>query len=750
MEQVKGYVEHIIYRNDDNGYTVMNLMNGEEEIVCVGNFRTIDLGETLEVSGNYTEHPMYGIQLKAESYRVVEPDDEAGMERYLASGAIKGIGAALASRIIKKFGKDTFRIIEEEPERLAEIKGISEKKAREIAVRMEEKKDMRSAMVFLQKYGISDAMAVRIYNTYGEGIYGVMRENPYRLAEDVGGIGFRAADEIARKAGIHMDSDYRIRSGILYALAQSMAEGNIYLPENILLERCTSLLEVDKEGIEPQISNLAMEKKIVVKLADEKRIYAASAYYEELNCAKMLHDLNISMTQGNGWEASEEKRVQQRISMLEKTQKIRLDELQKQAVLESIRSGIMILTGGPGTGKTTTINTMIGYFAEEGMDIFLAAPTGRAAKRMTEATGYEAKTIHRLLELNGASVEEKRLAKFERNEENPLEADVIIIDEMSMVDIHLFQALLKAVIPGTRLIMAGDINQLPSVGPGQVLRDLIDSECFPKVMLQKIFRQAEKSDIVVNAHRINEGKEPAMDNKSMDFFFLERNDANVIYKHMIQLIREKLPSYVNAGSFDIQVLTPMRKGNLGVEVLNGILQEYLNPPDAAKEEYPYGNGLFRVGDKVMQTKNNYQMEWEVVSKYGIPVDKGLGIFNGDMGVIKEINDFSQEMVVEFDERRRVSYPFHQLDEIELAYAITIHKSQGSEYAAVIMPLLSGPKMLCNRNLLYTGVTRAKYCVTILGSRQMVKEMVANQYQNKRYTSLCHRIKEMAVISGKQQ
>ncbi len=743
MEQVKGYVEHIIYRNDDNGYTVMNLMNGEEEIVCVGNFRTIDLGETLEVSGNYTEHPMYGMQLKAESYRVVEPDDEAGMERYLASGAIKGIGAALASRIIKKFGKDTFRIIEEEPERLAEIKGISEKKAREIAVRMEEKKDMRSAMVFLQKYGISDAMAVRIYNTYGEGIYGVMRENPYRLAEDVGGIGFRAADEIARKAGIHMDSDYRIRSGILYALAQSMAEGNIYLPENILLERCTSLLEVDKEGIEPQISNLAMEKKIVVKLADEKRIYAASAYYEELNCAKMLHDLNISMTQGNGWEASEEKRVQQRISMLEKTQKIRLDELQKQAVLESIKSGIMILTGGPGTGKTTTINTMIGYFAEEGMDIFLAAPTGRAAKRMTEATGYEAKTIHRLLELNGASVEEKRLAKFERNEENPLEADVIIIDEMSMVDIHLFQALLKAIMPGTRLVMAGDINQLPPVGPGQVLRDLIDSGCFPKVMLQKIFRQAEESDIVVNAHRIHEGKNIALDNKSRDFFFLERNDVNVIYKHMIQLIREKLPPYVNAGRYDIQVLTPMRKGSLGVETLNGILQQYLNPPDASKEEHPYGNGLFRAGDKVMQIKNNYQMEWEVVSKYGIPVDKGLGVFNGDMGVIREINEFSQELVVEFDECRRVAYPFHQLDEIELAYAVTIHKSQGSEYPAVIMPLLSGPRMLMNRNLLYTGVTRAKYCVTILGSRQVVGDMIANESQNRRYTSLCDRIREMA-------
>lgn len=744
MEQVKGYVEHIIYRNDDNGYTVMNLVDGEEEIVCVGNFRTVDQGETLEVSGNYTEHPLYGIQLKAESYRVVEPDDEAGMERYLASGAIKGIGAALASRIIKKFGKDTFRIIEEEPERLAEIKGISEKKAREIAVRMEEKKDMRSAMVFLQKYGISDTMAVRIYNTYGEEIYGVMRENPYRLAEDVGGIGFKAADEIARKAGIHMDSDYRIRSGILYALAQAMAEGNIYLPENILLEKCKWLLEVDKEGIEPQISNLAMEKKIVVKLAGEKRIYAASAYYEELNCAKMLHDLNISLMQGNEWEASGEKRVQQRIGMLEETQGIRLDELQRRAVQESIKNGIMILTGGPGTGKTTTINTIIGYFAEEGMDIFLAAPTGRAAKRMTEATGYEAKTIHRMLELNGASVEEKRLAKFERNEENPLEADVIIIDEMSMVDIHLFQALLKAIMPGTRLVMAGDINQLPSVGPGQVLKDLIDSRCFPMVMLQKIFRQAEESDIVVNAHRIHEGKNIALDNKSMDFFFLERNDVNVIYKHMIQLIREKLPPYVHAGSYDIQVLTPMRKGSLGVETLNGILQQYLNPPDASKEEHPYGGGLFRVGDKVMQIKNNYQMEWEVVSKYGIPVDKGLGVFNGDIGIVREINEFSQELVVEFDECRRVAYPFQQLDEIELAYAVTIHKSQGSEYPAVIMPLLSGPKMLMNRNLLYTGVTRAKYCVTILGSRQMVGDMIANESQNERYTSLCDRIREMIM------
>lgn len=758
MEQLKGYVEHIIYRNGDNGYTVMNFISGEEEVVCVGSFRTIDQGETLEISGNYVEHPLYGAQFKVENYHVTEPDDEVSMERYLGSGAIKGIGASLAARIIKKFGKDTFRIIEEEPERLAEIKGISEKKAREIAIQMEEKKDMRGIMVFLQKYGISGVLATRIYNTYGMEIYGVMRENPYRLAEDVDGIGFRIADEIAHKAGIHMDSDYRIRSGILYVLLQASSEGHIYLPEDILLERCASLLGLGEAEVKPQVANLAMDKKIVMKLPGAQGVegdvpqtswvYASSYYYEELNCAKMLHDLNIPLCE-DGLLPSEEKRIWQRISGLEEKQGIRLDELQRNAVIESIRNGIVILTGGPGTGKTTTINTIIQYFAEEGMDIFLAAPTGRAAKRMTEATGYEAKTIHRLLELNGASLEEKRTAKFEKNEENPLEVDVIIIDEMSMVDIHLFQALLKAVLPGTRLIMAGDINQLPSVGPGQVLRDLIDSGRFPVVMLQKIFRQAEESDIVVNAHRINEGENISLDNKSRDFFFLERNDVNVIYKHMIQLIREKLPPYVKAESYDIQVLTPMRKGNLGVETLNGILQEYLNPPDPSKEEHPYGSGVFRVGDKVMQIKNNYQIEWEVLSKYGIPVDKGLGVFNGDMGIVREINRFSQEMVVEFDEHRRVSYPFHQLDEIELAYAVTIHKSQGSEYPAVIMPLLSGPKMLFNRNLLYTGVTRAKHCVTILGSRQMVGEMIRNEYQNRRYTSLNRRIQEMIVETQKQ-
>lgn len=740
METVKGYIDHIVYQNKENGYAVLSFVTAGEELICVGFFKNVEAGETLEIKGSFVEHPMYGHQLKAESFQITAPDDLVSMERYLSSGAIKGIGESLAARMIKAFKEDTFRIIEEEPERLSEIKGISERKAREIAIQMAEKKDMREAFVFLQQYGISNTLAVKIYNKYGMNLYGIMKENPYRLAEDITGIGFKIADEIASKIGIHTDSDYRIRSGIQYALLQSSAEGHLYLPFSILTQRAAMLLGLNEKAIDPQINNLAMEKKLVIKLKqEEKCVYAAPCYYAELKCARMLHDLNITME--DEYLPAEQKKADELFAALEAEQGIVLDELQRKAVLESVRNGLMILSGGPGTGKTTTINAIIRFFEREEMDILLAAPTGRAAKRMTETTGFEARTIHRLLEINGA-MEESRGAQFEKNEENPLEADVIIIDEMSMVDIHLFQALLSAVSVGTRLIMVGDMNQLPSVGPGQVLQDLIESGSIPVVVLRKIFRQAGESDIVVNAHKINKGEPIAFHNKSRDFFLLERNDPNVIYKHMIQLIQEKLPSYVDAKPYDIQVLTPMRKGNLGVETLNGILQKYLNPPDPHKEEHVSGERLFRVGDKVMQVKNNYQMTWEILSKYGIPIDKGMGVFNGDMGIIKEINEAAQLLTVEYDEHKCIEYSFSQLDEIELSYAITIHKSQGSEYPAVILPLLSGPRMLFNRNLLYTGVTRARKCVTILGSSQVVREMIANERQNKRYTSLSDRIKEI--------
>ncbi|SFQ00784.1 exodeoxyribonuclease V alpha subunit [Butyrivibrio proteoclasticus] len=744
-ETVKGYIDHFIYKNEENGYGVVSLIVDEEEVTCTGTFKDADVGDTLEIEGSYVNHPVYGQQLKVSSYKIAVPDDAVSMQRYLGSGAIRGIGEALAARIVKKFGADTFRIIEDEPERLAEIKGISEKKAIDIAMQMAEKREMRDAMIFLQKYGISNNMAVKIFNNYGTRVYGIIQENPYQLADDISGIGFKTADEIAAKVGIRVDSEYRIRSGILFTLLQSSLDGNTYLPMDELVSKTEELLiqtpdqMIDSDSIRIQIQNLMMDKKLIAKNNDN--IFSANFYYEEQGAAVMLSDLNVA----ENVTAADEERYRQRILDIEKRKNLQLDDLQREAVLKSISNGIVIITGGPGTGKTTTINTIIEYYASEGLDILLAAPTGRAAKRMTEATGYEARTIHRLLEVSGQVGDDDTKSgavRFERNRDNPLEADAIIIDEMSMVDIHLFYALLKALVPGVHLILVGDSSQLPSVGPGQVLADLISSGRFPTIYLQKIFRQAEESDIVMNAHRIHNGEKPVLDNKSKDFFFLERNDANVIYKHMVQLIRDKLPGYVGAQPYDIQVLTPMKKGPLGAIQLNLILQEYLNPPDKTKKEHVYGELTLREGDKVMQIKNNYQAQWEVVGKHNIPVDSGLGVFNGDMGIVREINEYSQDVVVEFDEHRRVRYPFAELDELELSYAITIHKSQGSEYPAVIMPLLGGPRMLLNRNLLYTAVTRAKNTVCILGSSQTVLNMTANEQQLKRYTGLKDRIREV--------
>lgn len=732
MEKLTGYVEHIIYRNADNGYTVLNLVSGEEEITCVGIFSAIAEGENIEASGDYTDHPTYGKQFKVESFEEKAPEDEEAIERYLGSGAIRGIGLALAARIVRRFKADTFRIIEEEPERLAEVKGISERKAMEIADQVNEKRDLRQAMIFLQQYGITMNLAVKVYQQYGQEVYGIIRENPYRLADDIEGVGFRTADEIAARVGIRMDSDFRIRSGILYVLLQASTEGHTYLPEEELTRRTGRLLEVAEEQIEKQYMDLAIERKIIMKQGENQtQIYAASFYYMEANTATMLKQLNVSYD-------VPDLEIEERVRRIEKQTGMELDEHQMTAVKEAVRNGLLIITGGPGTGKTTTINTIIKYFEMEGLDIFLAAPTGRAAKRMSEATGFEARTIHRMLELNGGV---DGAAGFERNEQNPLETDVVIIDEMSMVDISLMHALLKAVAVGTRLILVGDVNQLPSVGPGSVLRDIIRSHECNVVMLTKIFRQASTSDIIVNAHKINQGEEVTLDNKSMDFFFLKRYDADVIISVVLQLIKQKLPKFVDATPYDIQVLTPMRKGLLGVERLNGILQRYLNPPSPQKREKEHGDILFREGDKIMQTRNNYQLEWEIRTKYGLSVDKGTGVFNGDMGIVREINDFAETMTVEFDEGRMVEYPYKLLDELELAYAITIHKSQGSEYPAVVIPLLSGPSMLMNRNLLYTAVTRARKCVTLVGNEVTFAQMVQNTSQQKRYSGLCDRLKE---------
>ena len=735
METVTGYVGHIVFRNEENGYTVFHLENDDGEVTCVGNFNFINEGEMLELTGEYVNHNVYGTQLKVSSHVVKEPEDLVSIERYLGSGAVKGVGAALAGRIVKKFKEDTFRIIEEEPERLAEVKGISERKAREIAEQVEEKKDMRKAMIYLQKYGISTRLAAKIYQYYGMRVYKVLEENPYQLADNIEGVGFKTADEIAARIGIHTDSDYRIKSGLFYTLQQAVGEGHIYLPEEVLVRRAGELLGVEIQDISKHVMDLCIEKKTVMKEGEDGiRIYPAHYYYLELNTAKMLHDLNIDCEMP-------EDMMERRLRKVEETEQIELDAMQHKAVIESIKHGLLVLTGGPGTGKTTTINTMIRFFDSEGMSILLAAPTGRAAKRMTEATGYEAQTIHRLLEVNVNPEETDSVGGFMRNRQNPLEADVIIIDEMSMVDLPLMHALLSAVVPGTRLVLVGDVDQLPSVGPGSVLKDIITSECFPVVTLTRIFRQAGESDIVVNAHKINAGEPVVLDNKSRDFFFLRRQDADTIIGVAIMLIQKKLPRYVGAQPSEIQVMTPTRKGLLGVERLNTILQRYLNPQDPKKTEQEINGRLFREGDKVMQIKNNYQLEWEVTTKFGLTVDKGVGVFNGDMGVIREINQYTENIEVEFDEGRRVKYGFDAVEELELAYAITVHKSQGSEYPAVIIPLLQGPRLLYNRNLLYTAVTRAKKCLTIIGSDTVFQEMIQNKNEQARYTSLAERIRE---------
>ena len=739
-ETVTGYIDHIIFRNEENGYTVMVVKNSEneEELTCVGSFPAVSQGTTIQASGIYTHHPVYGKQFQISSFVEKIPEDTYAMERYLGSGAIKGIGAALAARIVRRFGEDTIRIVEEEPERLAEVKGISEKKAREIAAQVTEKTEMRKAMIFLQKYGISLNLGAKIYQKYKDSLYTVLQENPYRLAEDISGVGFKIADEIAARIGIHADSDYRIRSGMLYTLLQASGEGHTYLPKDQLFARCAKLLGVDESYMEKHLMDMLLDRKLVMQeKKGEKIIYPSQYYYLELNTARMLCELNICCPE-------DENIVEKRIASIEKETGTVLDEMQKKAVTEAAGHGLFILTGGPGTGKTTTINAIIRFFEGEGAELRLAAPTGRAAKRMTEATGYEAQTIHRLLELNGMPEDDRSTGAvhFERNAQNPLEADVIIIDEMSMVDIHLMHSLLLAITAGTRLILVGDENQLPSVGPGNVLRDIIHSGCFPVIELTKIFRQASESDIVVNAHKINRGEPVEIHNKSRDFFFLTRYDADMIIRVVIALIQDKLPRYVNARPFEIQVLTPMRKGLLGVERLNQMLQRYLNPQDGSKKEKTLGDRLFRQGDKVMQIKNDYQMEWEVRGRYGIPVEKGIGVFNGDTGILREINEFAETAEVEFEDGRFATYSFKQLEELELAYAITIHKSQGSEYPAVILPVLSGPQMLLNRNLLYTAVTRARKCVTVVGSEETFAEMIRNEKQQKRYSALDERIREL--------
>lgn len=758
----EGIVSKIIYKNEGNQYVVfaVETEDGEDE-TFVGYLSGIEEGMYILAKGEYVDHPNYNLQFKVSEYQVKMPDDLVSMERYLGSGAIKGIGEIMAKRIMKKFGKDAFRIIEEEPERLAEIKGISERKANEIGVQFVEKQAMREALMFLSEFGVSPNLAVKIFNEYGQKMYTIVKKNPYQIAEDISGVGFKIADSIAAKAGIGMQSDFRVRAAIIYTLNQATGLGHIYLPKHLLISWTRQLLAksndnsqpevygsdrnpfaISEEVIETQLTNLQVEGKVVYKERDsEVIVYTANHYHRELDVARML--LETKSTVGIA-DAS----LDDTVSSIERQEKITLDEQQREAVRQAARQGLLVITGGPGTGKTTTINAIIRYFEMEEVDLLLAAPTGRAAKRMTEATGYKAQTIHRLLELNGGVSEETGNAgiRFERNASNPLEADVIIIDEMSMVDLALMHALLLAVMPGTHLILVGDENQLPSVGAGNILKDMIRSGCLPVVSLSRVFRQEEGSTIVENAHKINKGESIVLDNKNKDFFYLPRLNTKEVAKEVGLLLSKKLPKYVGCSGKEIQVLTPMRNGELGVGNLNIELQRVLNPQNVGKKEKELNNGtILRQGDKVMQIRNNYKLEWTIYSEKGrFKVEEGVGVFNGDMGVIKEIDEYNEEVVVLFDDDKEVHYPYNILDELELSYAITIHKSQGSEYPAVVLPLFSGPRVLMNRNLLYTAVTRAKKCVVIVGNGRLVENMIRNNDEQKRYSSLDIRLQELAT------
>lgn len=735
---LEGAVEDIIFHNDDNGYAVFDFKSDDgDEIICVGTVPQIRKGDMLKLTGGMVIHPTYGLQFKVEFYERIVPTTAAAIEKYLSSGVVKGIGPKTAKKIVDKFGAATFYVIEEKFDRLVEIKGITYDKALAVHNSFCSQRDIRKVMLYLQEFGVTPAFAMKIYKKYGYRTIDVIKDNPYRMAEDVAGIGFKTADRIAYSMGIPSDSPNRIKSGIKYILNESLLDGNVFMPREMLVRQSGEILSVDEDIVDNCLRELQIEHKIFNEnIEGLDAVYLMPMYYTEISAAKKLLELSFF------YDDADLKKINEKIDTVEDRSGVYLAEQQREAVIEAMREGVLVITGGPGTGKTTIIHTIIQIFQSEGMEVVLAAPTGRAAKRMTETTGIEAKTIHRMLGVAYADDENGR-HKFDKNETEPIEADVIIIDEVSMVDMQLFNSLLKAVEQGTRLILVGDANQLPSVAAGNVLKDIIKSGKIKVVRLTEIFRQARESAIIMNAHMINRGEEPVMNGKNTDFFFVNAQYAPDIPAKIVELITKRLPGFTGVDSFsDMQVLTPMRKGDIGAAGLNKTLQRALNPPSDNKNEYETSSCIFREGDKVMQIKNNYNISWKIENDKGRVTDDGTGVYNGDMGIIKKINKQAETVTVIFDDMRQAVYEFSALDELELAYAVTIHKSQGSEYPVVIIPIHSGPPMLMSRNLLYTAVTRAKKFVIIVGLKSSVNRMVANDREVSRYSGFAYRLENL--------
>ncbi|MDB0441083.1 SF1B family DNA helicase RecD2 [Clostridioides difficile] len=728
MEKLEGMISEIVFKNEDNGYTIAHLVNENDEIVVVGCMPTLAMGESIEVEGKWVNHKIYGTQFEVNSFMPVTPSSLEGIYVYLSSGMIHGIGEKMAKRIIDKFGVDTLDVIQHYPEKLQEVEGIGSKKVKQIVKSYEEDRELRNIIIELSPFGITPNYCLKIYKKYKSSAIEVINKNPYQLAEDIRGIGFKVADSIANKIGIDKNSKDRVCQGILYTLNKSLSNGHTYLPEHILIQDSEKLLELSGEIVKECVMMLVYNQKIhIEKVNSENLIYLMPYYLSENGvCSQIVklsqyefEDLNID--------------IENEIKILEDDKKIKLAEKQILAVKESVNSGVLIITGGPGTGKTTTINAIIDIFENNGKSVTLAAPTGRAAKRMSETSNKEAKTIHRLLEM-GFSTDDD--LTFFKDEEDPINSDVIIVDEVSMVDIILMYNLLRAIKLGTRVILVGDSDQLPSVGAGNVLKDMIDSNIINVVKLNEIFRQAQESMIIVNAHKINNGEPLHLNTKGKDFFFIRKSTNEEILNEIIGLVNERLPKFYNVDKLkDIQVLSSMRKGELGVTNLNIELQKYLNKKEQFKVEESFSKRLFRVGDKVMQVKNNYTKKWETEDQK----ESGEGIYNGDIGYVYHIDKDKKTIYVLFDQTKIVSYLYDELDEIDHSFCTTIHKSQGSEFPVVVIPITWAPPMLLSRNLLYTAVTRAKKLVVLVGDVKYLEYMIKNNRVNQRYSNLGYKL-----------